>query len=48
MRHSSMEVKIVEWPEEDQCFVGSAPGWMYGGCHRTDEQKVFDELCELI
>ena len=48
MKDSAKYVKIVEWSEEDQCYVGSAPGLMYGGCHGSDEKKVFDELCELV
>lgn len=41
-------VKIVEWSDEDQCFVGSCPGLFYGGCHGDDEKQVFTELCELV
>lgn len=26
MKESAFYAKIVEWSEEDQCFVGSAPG----------------------
>ncbi len=48
MKDSAKYVKIIEWSEEDQCFVGSAPGLMYGGCHGSDEKKVFDELCGLV
>ena len=48
MKDSAKYVKIVEWSEEDQCYVGSAPGLMYGGCHGNDEKKVFDELCEVV
>ena len=48
MKDSAMYVKIVEWSQEDQCYVGSAPGLMYGGCHGADEKKVFDELCEVV
>ena len=48
MKDSARYVKIVEWSEEDQCFVGSAPGLMLGGCHGTEEKQVFDELCELV
>ena len=48
MKDSAMYVKIVEWSEEDKCYVGSAPGLMYGGCHGSDEKEVFDELCELV
>lgn len=41
-------VKIVEWSEEDQCFVGSCPGLFYGGCHGSDEKQVFAELCVIV
>ena len=33
MKESAPYVKIVEWSDEDQCFVGSCPGLLYGGCH---------------
>jgi len=48
MKESANYVKIVEWSEEDQCYVGSAPGLVYGGCHGEDEKKVFDELCAIV
>ncbi len=48
MKDTTKYVKIVEWDEEDQCFVGSAPGLMYGGCHGKDEKEVFDELCMIV
>ncbi len=48
MRDSARYVKIVEWSDEDQCFVGSCPGLFYGGCHGDDEQVVFAELCEIV
>ena len=48
MKESANYVKIVEWSEEDSCFVGSAPGLIYGGCHGDDEKKVFEELCDII
>lgn len=43
-----MYVKIIEWSEEDRCFVGSSPGLVYGGCHGDDEKAVFDELCRIV
>ena len=48
MRDSTRYVKIVEWSEKDQCYVGSSPGLLYGGCHGDDEMKVFAELCRLV
>ena len=48
MKESARYVKIVEWSEEDQCFVGSCPGLFYGGCHGNDEKEVFAEICEMV
>ena len=48
MKDSAKYAKIVEWSEEDQCYVGSAPGLILGGCHGNDEKKVFDELCQIV
>ena len=48
MKESARYVKIVEWSDEDQCFVGSCPGLFYGGCHGEDEKAVFAELCEIV
>lgn len=48
MKDSARYVKIVEWSAEDQCYVGSAPGLIYGGCHGSDEKRVFAELCDVV
>ena len=48
MNESTRYVKIVEWSDEDQCFVGSSPGLIYGGCHGQDEKLVFEQLCEIV
>lgn len=48
MKDSARYVKIVEWSEEDQCFVGSCPGLLYGGCHGDEEVAVFEELCAAV
>lgn len=48
MKESARYVKIVEWSDEDECYVGSAPGLVYGGCHGDDEKKVFEELCTVV
>ena len=45
MKDSAKYAKIVEQSEEDQCYVGSAPGLILGGCHGDDEKQVFEELC---
>ena len=48
MKDSMHYVKIVEWSDEDQCYVGSCPGLFYGGCHGSNEKEVFAELCEIV
>ena len=48
MKDGARYVKIVEWSDDDECFVGSAPGLVYGGCHGLDEKEVFDELCDIV
>ena len=48
MNTSSRYVKIVEWSDEDQCYVGSCPGLFYGGCHGNNEQEVFSKLCHIV
>ena len=48
MKASTRYVKIVEWSDEDQCYVGSCPGLFYGGCHGDNEQEVFSELCDIV
>jgi hypothetical protein len=48
VKPSDRYVKIVEWSESDQAYVGSAPGLILGGCHGDDERTVFDELCDIV
>lgn len=48
MRKSARYLKIVEWSQEDGCFVGSCPGLLYGGCHGDDEVTVFEQLCVAV
>ncbi len=48
MKESARYVKIVEWSEEDNCYVGSSPGLLTGGCHGDDEREVFAELCRIV
>lgn len=48
MNESARYLKIVEWSDEDDCFVGLCPGLIYGGCHGVDEVAVFAELCLAV
>ena len=48
MKESAQYIKIVEWSDEDECYIGTSPGLMYGGCHGDDEKAVFAELCDIV
>ncbi len=48
MKESAQYVKIVEWSDEDQCYIGTSPGLMSGGCHADDEKTVYAELCDIV
>jgi len=41
-------LKIVEWSNEDQCYVGSIPGWIGKCCHGDNEEEVYHELCQIL
>jgi predicted HicB family RNase H-like nuclease len=41
-------IKIVEWSDEDGCFVGSAPPLIGPCCHGKDEAKVYAQLCRIV
>lgn len=48
MKKRDRYLKIVEWSEEDQCYVGSIPGWLGKCCHGDDEEAVYHELCQIL
>jgi predicted HicB family RNase H-like nuclease len=48
MKASDKYLKIVEWSEEDKCYVGTCPGLMLGGVHGDDEGEVYKELCQAV
>jgi predicted HicB family RNase H-like nuclease len=39
---------IVEWSEEDRCYVGTCPELMIGGVHGASESRVLKELCQVV
>ena len=47
-KESDKYLKIVEWSEEDQCYIGTCPGLMLGGVHGSNEAKVYAELCDVV
>ena len=48
MNDSARYLKIVEWSDEDQCFIGQCPGIIGPCCHGEDEKKVYSDLCEIV
>jgi|SRR3990167_1267114 len=48
MKKSDSYLKIVEWSEEDQCYVGTCPGLMIGGVHGKKEAQVYKQLCRVV
>ena len=48
MKDSDKYLKIVEWSEEDKCYVGSVPGWIGPCCHGDYEEKVYKDLCKVV
>ena len=48
MKKSDQYLKIVEWSEEDQCYIGSVPGWIGVCCHSDDEQDAYRQLCQIV
>lgn len=48
MNDNAKYVKIVEWSDEDQCFIGYCPGVVGPCCHGDDEVDVYRQLCEIV
>ena len=48
MKDSAKYLKIVEWSDEDQCFIGQCPGVIGPCCHGDNEKEVYKELCEIV
>lgn len=48
MSDSARYVKIVEWSDEDACFIGQCPGVIGPCCHGDDEAAVYAELCGIV
>ncbi len=48
MKIADRYIKLVEWSEEDQCYVGYSLGFIGPCCHGDDETKVYKQLCEIV
>ena len=48
MKKRDQYLRVVEWSEEDQCYIGRVPGLALGGVHGKDETKVYQKLTGII
>ena len=48
MSDTARYVKIVEWSDEDDAFVGQCPGVIGPCCHGADEAEVYRRLCDIV
>ena len=48
MKKKDHYLKIVEWSDEDQCYIGSIPGWIGKCCHGENEEDVYRQLCRIL
>ncbi len=48
MKDRDRYLKIVEWSDENDCYVGSVPGWIGKCCHGDDEEQVYRRLCRIV
>jgi len=43
-RGSDAYIRIVEFSDEDGCYIGRSPGLFLGGVHGDDEVQVYQDL----
>jgi predicted HicB family RNase H-like nuclease len=48
MKPSDNYLRVVEWSEEDQAWIGRSPGLFLGGVHGDDELEVYRALVTAI
>jgi len=47
-KHASRYLRVVEWSDEDRCFIGSAPPLLGQCCHGDSEEEVVKQLRVII
>jgi predicted HicB family RNase H-like nuclease len=48
MKRHHQYLKVVEWSDDDHCFIGRVPGLTLGGVHGKNEAKVYEKLGTLV
>lgn len=41
-------LKVIEWSDEDQCYIGSAPPIIGQCCHGKTEAEVLEQLTTIV
>ena len=41
-------LKVIEWSDEDSCYIGSAPPIIGQACHADTEAKVLAQLTTIV
>ena len=47
-RRGADYLKLVEWSDEDNCYIGSAPPLIGPSCHGADAAEVFRQISEIV
>lgn len=45
---ASRYAKLVDWSDEDDCFIGRCPELFDGGIHGQDEVEVYRKLLRVV
>ena len=48
MKPEQAYMKVVEWSEDDGCYVGSAPPLVGQCCHGDTEENVYRQLAVIV
>ena len=48
MKKKNHYLKIIEWSQEDQCYIGSIPGWIGKCCHGDNKKEVYKRLYQIL
>ena len=49
MKTADNYLRIVQWSDEDQCYIGYCPDLFYGGvCYGEQEVDTYENLCDVV
>jgi predicted RNase H-like HicB family nuclease len=47
-KQATRYIKVVEWSDEDRCFIGSAPPLVGQCCHGNTDETVMKQLKVIV